>query len=83
MATATLIQNNVKPWLASMRFAEIYSGALPEFPACQAPASTRKADPVCVSRAAALRGAKGALIALGLEAAAAAVALCFYGMWRL
>ncbi len=65
----------------SMRFAEIYSGPLPACHQCKAPAlAPAKADDMYESSAVALRGAKGALMALGAEAAAA---LCFFGLWWL
>ena len=82
MASAGLMQAEVEPWHASMRFAEVYSGPLSAFRACEAPVPPRKAGAVYVSSAAALRGAKGALMAVGLEVVAAIVALCLYGIWR-
>jgi hypothetical protein len=81
VATRALIQTKVELSDASMRFEEIYSGPLPACPECEALASAHpKAKPVYVSGAAALRGAKGALMALGTEAAAA---LCLLGLWWL
>jgi len=61
-----------------MRFAEIYSGSLPAIPESKAPASTPKGHCEYLSNAEALRGAKGALTALGAEAA---TALCLFGLW--
>ena len=89
MATRALIQAKVERSHASMRFseiystamrfAEIYSGPLPAIRESKASNSTpQKADDAYVSSAAALRGAKGALMALGAEAAAA---LCLFGLW--
>ena len=81
MATRALIQAEANLTHASMRFAEIYSGSLPAIPVSKAPASTpQKADDAYVSSAAALRGAKGALMGLGIEAA---TALCLFGLWWL
>ena len=47
---------------------------------CEAPAFTIQGDCLYISRAEALRGAKGALTAVGLEVA---VAFCIYGIWQL
>jgi hypothetical protein len=64
-----------------MRFAEIYSGPLPAIRESKPPTSTpQKANDAYVSSAAALRGAKGALMGLGIEAA---TALCLLGLWWL
>ena len=81
MATPALMQTKAELSHASMRFAEIYSGPLPAIPVSKAPASAPpKADDVYESSVAALRGAKGALMALGAEATAA---LCLLGLWWL
>ncbi len=80
MGIQALKQTKTDQSHASMQFAEIYSGPLPASPQCEAPASAPKADAVYVSSVAALRGAKGALMALGAEAAGA---LCFLGLWWL
>ena len=82
MAIATVTHANAEPSKALMRFAEIYSGRLSALPRCEAHASTPKPDGVTVSTVVSLRCAKGALMALGLEAAAAVAALCLYGIWR-
>ncbi len=47
---------------------------------CEAPAFTIQGDCLYVSRAEGLRGAKGAMTAVGLEVAAA---FCLYGIWQL
>ena len=44
----------------------------------EAPFITKEADHLSISPADGLKGAKGAAMAIGLEAVAA---LCFYGMW--
>jgi hypothetical protein len=80
VATRALMPTKAELWHASTRFAEIFSGPLPASPQCEAPASAPKADAVYVSSVASLRGAKGALMALGAEAAGA---LCFFGLWWL
>lgn len=67
----------------SGRFAEIYSGPLKMLSAGEDLARGQGVDGVYVSHAKALRCAKGALMALGLEAAAAVVALCIYGALQL
>lgn len=81
MATRALMSAKAELWHASMQFAEIYSGPLPASPQCEAPAlAPAKADDMYESSVAALRGAKGALMAFGAEAAGA---LCFLGLWWL
>ncbi len=81
MATPARMQTKAERSHDSMRFAEIYSGPLPACHQCKAPAlAPAKADDMYESSAVALRGAKGALMALGAEAAAA---LCFFGLWWL
>ena len=81
MATRALTQTKADLSLDSMRFAEIYSGPLPACPEYETLASDRsETKPACVSSAVALRGAKGALMALGAEAVAA---LCALGLWWL
>ena len=81
MATPARMQTKAELSHDSMRFAEIYSGPLPACHQCKAPALVpAKADDMYESSAAALRGAKGALVALGAEAA---TALCFFGLWWL
>ncbi len=47
---------------------------------CEAPAFTIQGDCLYVSGAEGLRGAKGAMTAVGLEVAAA---FCLYGIWQL
>ena len=81
VATRALIQTEAERSFASMQFAEIYSGPLPSYPECDDLASAdRMVLPLHISTAAALRGARGALMALGAEAAAA---LCLFGLWWL
>jgi hypothetical protein len=46
----------------------------------EAPAFAIQGDRLYVSRAEGLRGAKGAMTAVGLEVAAS---FCFYGIWQL
>ena len=83
MATPSHLHSAEESSYDSMRLEEIYSGQLASIPITGTHASTTKADGVYVSSAAALRCARGALIALGLEAAAAAVAIFLYGMIRI
>ena len=76
MSIRTLPHSNLETSHGSLRFAEIYSGRLSAFLLNDADAS------ICVSGASALRCAKGALTAIGMEAVAAAMAYCLYEMIR-
>jgi hypothetical protein len=81
VATRALMQTEAELAHTAMRFAEIYSGPLPACPERRAPASApQEAGEDYISSVAALRGAKGALMALGTEAAGA---LCLFGLWWL
>lgn len=59
------------------RFRASYSGLLSEIPLSERPESG------AVSVAAGLSGARGAMMALGIEMAAVLMALCVYGVSRL
>lgn len=76
MSIRTLPHSNLETSHGSLRFAEIYSGRLSAFLLNDADAS------IYVSGASALRCAKGALTAIGMEAIAAAMAYCLYEMIR-
>lgn len=82
MARTMLRYSNARPAMALMRFAEIYSGRLSALPLGVARAAAPKPGSVTVSTAAGLRCAKGAMMALGLEAAAAVATLCLYAVWH-
>ncbi len=83
MATPVLTHSGVEPSKAFNRFAMIYSGPLSDLPMSEARASVSEAGGVTVSTAAGLSCARGALMALGIEVAAAVAALCLYGVSRL
>ncbi len=65
---------------APLGFTQIYSGPLLPPSLCVVPALPKLADGLKISRTEALSGAKGALVALGLEGVAA---LIFFGIWQL
>jgi hypothetical protein len=65
-----------------MGFLQIYSGPLAAMPLSGAHASSSKADGASISTAANLACAKGALMALIIEMAAAFTAFGLYGMLR-
>jgi hypothetical protein len=65
-----------------MRFIEIYSGPLNALPLCEAHGSAPTIEGDYVSKANPLRGARGGLMALGLEAFAALLAYYVYSMLR-
>ena len=83
MAAPALPQPVVDPSNVSMGFLEIYSGPLAALPISRRESSAEKTG-VYVSPAASLRCAKGAMMAIGIEmAAAVAAVLCLYGASRL
>ncbi len=77
MATPVLTHSDVEPSIVFSGFAAIYSGPLPELPLSEIPGRGT------VSAAAGLSCARGAMMALGIEMAAALMAVCFYGALRL
>lgn len=81
MATPALTHTDLEPSSGSLRFAELYSGPL-SATALDRDVSMINAGRVQVSAAAALRGAKGALMAIGLEAFTIFLVYCFYQMLR-
>jgi hypothetical protein len=76
VSTRALPHSDLETSQGSLRFAEIYSGRLSAFLLNDGDAS------IYVSAASALRCAKGALTAIGMEAVAAAMAYCLYEMIR-
>lgn len=77
MATPVLTHSGMESSNAFSGFAAIYSGPLPDLPLRES--SSR----LTVSPATGLSGARGAMMALAIEMAAALVALCVYGAIRL
>jgi hypothetical protein len=80
MASRTLNQFEVGPRSSSLQHTAAYVGPLPASSIYVAPAFTRLGGGLEISRAKALGGAKGAMSAIGFEAAAA---LCVYSIWFL
>lgn len=76
MATRVLTSDMV-PGTRLSRFRTSFSGRLSEIPLSERPESGK------VSVAAGLSGARGAIMALGIEMAAVLMALCVYGVSRL
>lgn len=83
MATSELTHRYLDPYRGATHFEEIYSGPLPRNSADEFAGYAPKAGQRYVSKESALRGARGILVALGLEAAAAAVVFGVVLMFRL
>lgn len=83
MATSGLRHIYIEPMHSATHFEEIYSGPLPRISADEFAGSAPRPSQRYVSKESALRGARGILVALGLEAAAAAVVLGVFWMLRL
>ena len=80
MSTRALTQPQVGPLHTPSRLREIYPGSEKASPGRAAPAEIEEADNVYVSNTDALRGARGAIMAIGIEITAA---VCLYGIWQL
>ena len=80
VSTRALRQPQVGPLHTRLRVREIYPGSEKASPGRAAPAEIEEADNVLVSRTDALRGARGAIMAIGIEITAA---VCLYGIWQL
>ena len=59
-------------------FTAAYTGPLAAIPRSETTIFSRPAIPLNISRVETLRGARSAMVAVGLEAA---VALCLFGVW--
>ncbi|MGO8757933.1 MAG: hypothetical protein ACLQG3_07400 [Terracidiphilus sp.] len=82
MATQALIHSEVERSSGLLRVVGIYAGWLPELPLSETEISTPKVPGARISVASGLGCARGAMMALGIEAAAAVTAICLYGMLR-
>lgn len=82
MATQALTQPQAELAGASIGISVGSRQPFAAYPASES-SSLSEADVLGVSRVSALGGARGAMVALGLEAAAVVVAICVYGMLRL
>jgi hypothetical protein len=80
MTTQAFAPSKAQPSHGEMRFVELYSGRLPAPQPLDAPARIKKFSRLRVSSRTALGAARGGLMALGIEAAAA---LLLYGICRL
>ena len=78
MDFSELIHSDARRLPARVRLVEIYSNPVPAIPSSEADG----AGGACASTANALGGARGALMALGLEAFAVAAVLWVYGMFH-
>ncbi|MGA2571995.1 MAG: hypothetical protein ABSF23_15915 [Terracidiphilus sp.] len=81
MATQALTHIDMEPSRGMLRVVGIYSG-LPDLPLRETQTATAKPRDGMAFAAAGLDCVKGAMMALGIEAAAAIVALFLYGVWR-
>jgi len=81
MATRALTHPSINTSHGAMRVTEIYSDQLSAI-SVHDPVAAAKADSTCVSRASALGCAKGAMVAIGVEAVAGVVAVCVYELFR-
>ncbi|MFZ0743090.1 MAG: hypothetical protein WAM85_01730 [Terracidiphilus sp.] len=77
MASQALHHVQPESLTSTVRFTAAYTGLLSATTLTESPAFTQLATPE-ISRAEALRGAKGAMMAIGLESAGV---LCFLGVW--
>lgn len=68
------IQHGEVPFTPHFRLLSEWTASLGEAPACD-----KREDRLRVSTAVGSKGAKAAMVAIGLEAAAG---LCFYGVWQ-
>ena len=82
MATQALTQPQVELPGASIGISTRSRRPFAAYPVSESSASS-ESNWLGVSRASALGGARGAMVALGMEAAAVVVAICVYGMLRL
>ena len=80
VATPALTQPQVEPLHTPLRLREIYPGSRKVSPGRAVPAATEEADNVYISHTDALRVARGAITAIGIEITAA---VCLYGIWQL
>jgi hypothetical protein len=80
MATRALTQPLVGPLHPSLRLRDIYPGSDMAFPGRAVPAATEESGDLYVSHTDALGGARGAIMAIGIEITAA---VCIYGIWQL
>ena len=80
MATRALTQPQVGPLHPFLRLREIYPGSGMAFPGRAVPAAAEESDDLYMSHSDALGGARGSIIAIGIEITAA---VCLYGIWQL
>jgi hypothetical protein len=80
VATRALTQPQVGPLHPPLRLRETYTGSGMAFPGLAVPAATEESDDLYVSHSDALGGARGAIMAIGIEITAA---VCIYGIWQL
>lgn len=78
MASRAVHHVEVEPVRASVRIRAIYTSPLIATSLDGTPAFAQITDNLNISRVESLRGAKGAMVALGLEAGAA---LCLFSAW--
>lgn len=83
MATPALTHSSLDAPHGGMHFSEIYSGALPAFPPREIEQSApQRVEGLQFSTAAALGAAKGAMVALAMEAAVVGIAVGVYEIFR-
>lgn len=82
MATQALTHIDMDRSRGMLRVVGIYSGWLPEIPLSEPRTSTEETRGAIAAAAAGLGCVKGAMMALGIEVAAAAAAIFLYGVWR-
>jgi hypothetical protein len=82
MATPALTHSDLDSSLGSMHIAEIYSGSLAAALPHETEDTVSQSDAGRLSTRSALGGARGAMVALALEAAAGAGVFCIYEIFR-
>lgn len=79
MASGIFHGVQAEPIDATIGFTAGYKGPLAALPRCETTIFSRPAIPLNISRIETLRGARSAMVAVGVEAA---VALCVLGVWQ-
>ena len=82
MAAQALTHIGMEPAKGMLRVVGIYSGWLPDLSVSETQTTSAKPRSTYRSVAVGLGCAKGAMMALGIEIAAAAAVILIYGLWR-
>lgn len=83
MASGVFHHVEGQPIVANIRFSAAYTGPIATFPRFDTTIFARPIIPLNISRLETLRGARSALIAVGLEAGLALCLFAAWGIWHL